>query len=250
MYVDESGDPGLSGSPSPIFVLSGVVLNEQHWLETRNTVIAFRQRMRSAFGLKMREEIHAAKFITSPGELVRIRRNDRLAILRHFTSELAMLPYLSVINVVVNKTTKPDSYDVYERAWQALIQRFENTLGYGNFPGPCAPAERGMVFADGQPSSQLTKMFRKMRAYNPVPNQVGGGYRNLTMSRVLEDPVFRDSAHSIFIQAADLAAFLLYQYERPNAYMRKSGAHSYFNRLAPILCRHASPRDPHGIVRL
>lgn len=250
MYVDESGDPGLVNSPSPIFALSGVVVNEQHWMNTQLALRSFRQRMRSSFGLKLRDEIHSAKFITSPGELVRIRRNDRLTILRHFVNELAQLTHLSVINVVVDKTNKPATYDVYERAWQALIQRFQNTLSYSNFPEPIAVRECGTVYADGQPSAQLIKLFRKMRAYNPIPNQIGGGYRNLLMDRVLEDPSFRDSAHSLFIQASDLAAFLLYQRERPNGYMRKSGGQAYFKRLAPILCRQASPRDPDGIVRL
>lgn len=250
MYVDESGDPGLINSPTPIFTLSGLVVNEQHWRDAHSSLVSFRQRMRSSFGLKLREEIHSARFITSPGQLVRIRRHDRLSILRHFATEIAAMPYMSLINVVVDKQNKPQTYNVHEKAWQALVQRFENTLGYANFPAPNAAREFGMVFADGQPSAQLNSMFRRMRVYNPVPNQVGGGYRNLAMARVLEDASYRDSAHSLFIQAADLAAFLLYQRERPNGYMKKSGGQAYLNKLAPILCRQAAPRDPLGIVRL
>lgn len=250
MYVDESGDPGLNGSPSPIFALTGIVVNEQHWNDMHRAMVSFRQRMRSSFGLKLREEIHSAKFVTSPGALVRIRRHDRLAILRHFAAELGAMPYLSIINVVVDKSNKLPTYNVHEKAWQALVQRFENTMVHGNFPSPLSNREWGMVFADGQPSAQLNAMFRRMRSYNPIPNQIGGGYRNLQITRVVEDPSFRDSAHSLFIQAADLAAYLLYQREMPNAYMRKSGGQAYLNKLAPALCRQASPRDPHGIVRL
>lgn len=250
MYVDESGDPGLLNSPTRYFTLSGVVLNEARWMPTMATMAGFRQRMRSAFGLKVREEIHSARFITNPGPLVRIPKQDRLSILRHFADELAKIPELSIINVVVDKQGKAATYDVFGHAWQALIQRFENTLTHNNFPDSMAKGEHGMVFADGQPSAKLIAMFRKMRAYNPVPNQIGGGYRNLLMKNVLEDPNFRDSSHSALIQAADLVAFLLYQQEQPNKYMRKTGGKAYFTRLAPILCRHASPRDPQGIVRL
>jgi hypothetical protein len=91
-----------------------------------------------------------------------------------------------------------------------------------------------------------------MRRYNPVPNQApyGPGYRNLTIGKLIEDPNFRDSGHSYFVQAADLAAFLLYQHLEPNAYMRSKGGQNYFYRLEPILCKVASKRDPHGIVRL
>jgi hypothetical protein len=160
------------------------------------------------------------------------------------------MPELSVINVVVDKQGKPATYDVFEHAWQALVQRFENTLTHNTFPNAMAKGECGMVFADGQPSAKLIAMYTKMRAYNPVPNQTGGGYRNILMRKVIEDPSFRDSAHSLLIQAADLVAFLLYQKEQPNQYMRKSGGRGYFSRLAPILCRRASPRDAQGIVRL
>ena len=95
-------------------------------------------------------------------------------------------------------------------------------------------------------------LIRKMHRYNPVPNQnvFGPGYRNLPLLSVIEDPSFRDSAHSFFIQAADLAAFLLYQHLAPSACMRRKSGQNYFVRLGPVLCLHASPRDPQGIVRL
>ena len=251
MYVDESGDPGLENSPSRYFVLSGLVIHELTWLTTLDALVDFRRRMRSAFGLKLREEIHAAHFINKPGELARISRNDRLSILRHFSDELARFPELSVINVVVDKAGKPPDYDPFAHAWQALIQRFENTIVYRNFHGPNNPDERGMVFVDGQPSKQLTGLLRKMRRHNPIPSQVaGGGYRNIHLKKVIEDPVYRDSRHSLMVQAADLCAFLLYQKLAPNKYMRKSGGANYFSRIDPVLCRVASPRDPQGIVRL
>jgi hypothetical protein len=37
--------------------------------------------MQRAFGLRLREEIHAAALINRPGPLVRIQRNDRLTII-------------------------------------------------------------------------------------------------------------------------------------------------------------------------
>jgi hypothetical protein len=90
-----------------------------------------------------------------------------------------------------------------------------------------------------------------MRRYNPVPNRVGAvGYRDLPLKKVIEDPWARDSADSFMIQLADLAAFLLYQYECPNAYMKKKGGRTYFHLLEPVLCKVASSSDPLGIVRL
>lgn len=67
---------------------------------------------------------------------------------------------------------------------------------------------------------------------------------------MIEDPNFRDSADSYFIQVADLAAFLLSQSLDPNSYMRKKGGKNYFTRLGPVLCTAASRTDPDGVVRL
>jgi hypothetical protein len=249
MYVDESGDPGMGGSPSRIFVLSGLVVHESQWRPLLDHIVEFRRRMKGAFGLRIREELHAAHLITTPGDLKRIPRFDRLTIIRHFADELAKFPGVSIINVVVVKEGKPQDFDVAEQAWRALLQRFENTIHHGNFPGPADADQRGLVFPDGSPLPRIVRLMRRLRHFNPVPSRFGPA-RNLPLVRIVEDPVFRDSAQSLLIQAADLAAFLLYQREQPNAYMRKKGGAAYFERLSPILCRQAAPTDPLGVVRL
>jgi len=61
-------------------------------------------------------------------------RPTRLQILQDFIDEIAQTNYISITNVVVDKTSKTSDYDVFANAWQALFQRFENTLLHGNFP--------------------------------------------------------------------------------------------------------------------
>jgi hypothetical protein len=136
MYADESGDPGLINSPTRYFVLSGLVFHELRWHSTLNRLIEFRKRMRNTQGLKLREEIHAGAMLTSPRDLLRIKKHQRLAIIRALLSEIAQLEDVSLINVLVDKRGKPDGYDVFGTAWSALIQRLENTIGHRNFPGP------------------------------------------------------------------------------------------------------------------
>ena len=81
LYADESGDTGLQSSPTNYFLLSSLVVHETRWRDFLNDIVAFRRHLRATKGLKLREEIHAAPFITNPGALVRIRRNGRW--LRH-----------------------------------------------------------------------------------------------------------------------------------------------------------------------
>ncbi len=252
MYVDESGDAGLIDSPTRYFVLTGLVIHELRWQTYLDQIINFRQRMSTQFGFRVREELHAATMISSPGSLVRIKRNDRLTIIRNFANELAKMRDLSIINVVVDKQGKPADYDAFATAWKVLTQRFENTLSHRNFPGPMNQDERGMVIPDHTDDKKLTQLLRQMRRYNPIPNQpsFGLGYRNLALTSIIEDPGFRDSEHSYFVQAADLAAFLLYQRLVPNAYMRRKSGQNYFKRLDPVLCKVASSTDPDGIVWL
>lgn len=252
MYVDESGDCGLTGSPTRYFTLTGLVVHELRWNEYLDRIIVYRKRMRNKFGLLLRDEIHSARLINRPGALKRIRRNDRLTIIRNFANEIGSMPELSIINVVVDKYGKSPTYDVIDMAWKSLIQRFSNTMSCHNFSGPANADERGMVIPDMGEVKKITAVLRKMRKYNPVPNQVdhGAGYRNLMITNLIEDPYFKDSEHSYFIQAADLAAFLLYQRITPSGYFKKKSAQNYFKRLEPVLCKVAATADPDGIVRL
>jgi hypothetical protein len=254
IYVDESGDCGLVNSPSRYFVLSGLVIHELRWRIYLTQLVDFRRRMRTQHTLKLREEIHVSHFIgRAPGKLSRIAKHQRLAIYRKLLDELATMPDLSIVNVVVDKQGKAADYDVFTKAWEALVQRFENTIQHHNFPGPANPDERGMVLPDRTDDLKLTKLLRRMRYYNPVPGMQSmgfGGYRNLQLAYIIGDPKFRQSHMSYFIQAADACAFALYQYFQPNSFVRKKHAGKYLLRLDPVLCKIASRSDPLGIVRL
>ncbi|MCX6641065.1 MAG: DUF3800 domain-containing protein [bacterium] len=202
--------------------------------------------------MRLREEFHAAALINHPGDLVRIKRNDRVTMIRDYADFLADLKDINLINIVIDKQGKPTNYDVFATAWKTLIQRFENTISHRNFAGPTDPDERGLILSDHTDDKKLTQLLRQMRRYNPVPHalQLGTGYRNLPLQYVIEDMSFRDSEHSYFIQTVDLAAFLLYQHLAPSAYLRKRAGHNYFNRIRSILCLHASSSDTDGLVRL
>jgi hypothetical protein len=240
----------IPGSPAlRYYVLSGLVVHEHCWRPVLEQLLEFRRRMRDAYGLKLREELHAARLINKPGPLVRIKRHDRLGIVRDFADQLAALHDINVINVVIDKEGKDPSYDGFENAWKILIQRLEDTIAHRNFRGPRGTADRALIFPDDTDNKRLRELLRRMRFENPIP-RAGVGVRNLPMAHVIEDPVPRDSEHSYLVQAADLVAFLLYQELAPNGYMRKKGGHNYFDRLRPILCTVASRRDPRGIVRL
>ena len=54
MYVDESGDTGLVGSPSQYFILSGLVVHELNWKSTFEDLKCLRRDLKNRFNLLMR----------------------------------------------------------------------------------------------------------------------------------------------------------------------------------------------------
>jgi len=250
IYVDESGDIGLRNSPSQYFVLSGLVVHELRWHSTLDAIIACRRNLRATYGLKLREEIHAADFLHHPGDLSRINKWKRVQLMRDVLQFEAGLHDVSVINVLVDKGNKAATDDVFEIAWRALVQRFHNTISRKNFPGPQNPQDFGILIADRTDEVKLRSLLRRMRRYNPVPSQFGSGYRQVLLDTMVEDPVHRDSGHSYFIQLADVNAYFLYQRESPCGYIKRKGGVHYFEKLEPVLCKVAAPRDPFGVVRL
>jgi hypothetical protein len=248
LYVDESGDIGLNISPTKYFALSGLVVHELKWHETLETIINFRRILKTRYGLKLREEIHAAHFIHNPGDLARIHKSLRLQILRDVIDFEARLPNLSILNVIVDKQNKTPTDDIFDIAWMTLIQRFHNTIANKNFPGPQNPQDYGILVVDQTDEPKLRILARKMRRYNPVPSRFGTSSRLIPITTVVEDPVHRNSLHSYFIQLADVNAFFLYQKHLACKYVRKKGGRNYFDRLDPILCKVATRANDWGIV--
>lgn len=246
MYVDESGDTGLVNSPTRFFALSGIVVHESEWRGFLQRIIELRKTLRVVYGLPMRAEIHASEFIN--GRVGELKRHERLAILRNTLDELAKLNNISITNVVVDKSNKPADYDVFGAAWGTLFQRFENTLHHGNFPGGYRRSH-GLVITDATAGHKLARLVRRMSKYNPIPSR-GGGFRNMPIERIVEDPFGKDSKDTLPVQMADVVAYFLVQKISPNSFVRRQRASNYFDRLQPVLNVNASPRDPQGIVRL
>lgn len=247
MYVDESGDTGVETLHTKYFVLTGLVVHESRWREFIEVLVQLRKTLSERYGLPIRTELHASEYIRK--QVFDIAKHDRLAIMRNVIDELAKYDFISLTNVVVRKDNKPKDYDVFINAWQALFQRFENTLRTGNFPGSYS-TDYGLVFTDATSGERLTRLVRKMSVYNPVPNRNGGGYRNLPIVKIIEDPHEKDSKDSLPIQMCDVCAYFLKQYYAPNGYVKRKRAGRYFERLDAILNKRASINHPLGIVEL
>lgn len=78
----------------------------------------------------------------------------------------------------------------------------------------------------------------------------GKEFKNVPLTGFLEDPVFRISRTSYFIQAADFCAYALFQKEKPNPSRSQFGLDcSLEKHLAPICIKEANRNDAFGIIR-
>lgn len=115
---------------------------------------------------------------------------------------------------------------------------------------------RAIVVSDEGHDADMTKAARRMHVFNPIPSRYGqwaSGQqtKNIATERIIEDPVFRDSSKSYFLQMVDCAAFALLKREvPPTKNIEKYGIHKMFDATVASRCfKLASPRDPLGIVR-
>jgi len=251
MYVDESGDCGLTNSPTRYFVLSAIVIQESRWREMLQSLYDFRRALRDTKGLKLREEIHCTELINKPGSLKRIKRNDRLDIMKKCIDWLNDQKYARVFSVIVDKQGKNE--DIFELAWKTLLTRFHNTIAYANFPDGAGFPHTGMLISDNTEGEKLRMLVRKLRHYNPIPNDRGlynDGYRNIKLTRMIEDPVLRDSKYSFIHQINDVLAYCARQLVEPNSYMKRKGGTNFYKRLTNVHCTPVSGHSRMGIVRL
>jgi hypothetical protein len=250
MYVDESGDCGTENSPTRYFVLTAIVFHELRWRPILQSMVDFRKMLKETKGLKLRDEIHCTHFINKPGDLIRIKRNDRLDIMKKCIDWANAQTDLSTFSIVVDKQGRKD--EIFELAWNALLMRFENTIRHKNFPSPQNADDRGIVLSDNTEGEKLRGLIRKMRHYNTIPNRQDmyqGGYKNVKLEYIIEDPIFRDSQYSFIHQLNDVIAYCVRQKYEPNSYMKKKAGTNFYNRLSNVTVKVVSKSND-GIVEL
>jgi len=245
MYVDESGDTGISPHSSKHFILSGLVINQNDWDKFLARLKAFRKSIKDTYGLNQRTEIHAKELLRVEKlmEYKKIAKKDRVKILKDYTSQIPLIfDTAFIINVCIDKETIATGRDVFELGWGRMLQRYDTFLKKD-------AKDKGVVIVDGISNIKLMTLHRKMRVYNPVPSRITPPSHNVPIDNVLEDVFGRESHHSYFIQTVDVIAYTLFRKEFIKGSLKKYGLEFLFDKLDTILLKKASNADPQGIVR-
>ena len=110
-----------------------------------------------------------------------------------------------------------------------------------------------LMIVDEGKEQELQRVARRTKVWNPVGSQFGAwedgaSYKNIPNERLIEDPIFKQSHRSYFLQAADFVAFALLKSEvPPTPLVAKHKLHETYFDLAPICAREASRKDPKGL---
>ncbi|MED0660017.1 DUF3800 domain-containing protein [Bacillus smithii] len=253
VYVDESGDTGTYNSPTKYFILSALIVHESNWIRFLDDLVDFRRKLRDTYHLKMREEIHAAEFFQSSKKYDHLKKHVKLQICKKAIEFQESLDYIQVMFVVIDKSAHQNE-DIFDMAWKYLIQRIHNTLEHKNFDVIAKDIDQTwnesfILIPDKTDDKKLKQLVRRMRRYNPIPSRFGGGFRNLPLKYIVEDPYSKDSAESYIHQLVDVNAYFMKQKYDPTKYMKKKKAHNFINKFDKVLCTAIS-RTQDGVLSI
>lgn len=268
-YVDESFDSGR-------FCLSAIAIRHTDWRECFAKVRQHRVILKRDHGIFLRKEIHAHEFVGGRGRISDrvVGKYERSRIFEGLLRLVAQLPNVMIINVCLDRAGRAN---VQLDAWDRLMNRIERTMLAmedrelplrrelisklpADLPdGVRHPLEvrlnhyrpRAMIFADEGREIEITKALRKMSVFNPIPSKWGTwGHgertKNIPVERVIEDPVFKKSHQSYFVQLADCVAFALLKREvAPTPHVSKYGINNMFERSLSGVCFRDASRFDH-----
>lgn len=235
VYFDESKEN------NSFCVYSALIVDTAHWNDAFGAVKELRRQLKRDYGIYIGKELHAWKFAAGKGRISDrvINKRDRAIIFRNILRFIATSGYFRIISSV-----NTNEFYAFDRIMNRINRAAEADEKHAL-----------MIFDEGQ-EAQFTKRIRRMRVHNHIPSRLGAwgdgeATRNITVDRIIEDPVFKQSHNSYFIQLVDFCAYALLRMERPIASRSSLGYDDMYEELRPAVNLLANRRDHRnlGIIR-
>jgi hypothetical protein len=234
VYLDDSRDERLC-------VCTALVIPAEEWRTAFGQIRDWRRQLKRTDGIFVYKELHGWKLVSGRGRISDrvVPKGRRCAIFREGLDVVTKLPQATLFNTVF---PKDEDITAYER----LLNRINRTMQ--------ACDSFALLIWDEGKEAEHRRLTRRMRVHNPIPSMYGewapGTYaKNIPLERVIEDPVFKQSEQSYFVQLVDFCAYALLRREHPIPSRSRYGLDKAFGILSPILFTKASRRDPEGILR-
>jgi Protein of unknown function (DUF3800) len=231
-YIDESKDN------NNFFIYTAVVTDGERWASTFEKVKAFRRSLKDEHGIYISQELHAWKFAAGKGQIADhpIFKPERAEIFRKVMRFIVE----SRCFVVVSSCHTTEQF-----AFERLMNRIDRTAQ--------GRKQNVLLFFDQGEEAEITRRIRRMRVHNPIPSRFGTWRdtgkmaKSIPLSSCVEDPIFKDSRTSFFIQLADFCAYALLRMERPIPSRTVLGYDTMYEELRPATRRITNANDPRGL---
>jgi len=245
-YIDDSGDIGFisNNSPNNVFLLAAIIIEDSNWLKTLDAIKDFRKGLYDEYGYLQGDELKAGFLIhnTEPVRKLGLSQNQRMDIFKAALQLQVDVETIQAYAVAVNKIKWDESYAkirILFWAWRMMIQRIERY------------SDKHEVFCSAYPDEGdepiIIRAFRRYRRFAPVQSAYDSDIvLSRKAERVIEDPSFRKSKESYFVQLADLNAYAAHRYLHPEEYFGQE----YWEMLDSILLKEVNELrgGPPGIV--
>lgn len=245
-YVDESGDCGLYDATKPdktgskFFILAGIIVAANKWKISLDTMKAFRKKIAREGYLPYHVEFHCAEMIDPHKikDFTQISVANRWKLIEQYSETLGQNTSFSVITVVIDKAKSPLVANEYlTTAITKLYQAFDEFLK--------TKESNGILFFDRANERVVTTHVRKLLGTGAS----GENIPDVRIGWVLEDPIFRVSSDSMFIQSADVVAYTLKEKEFPQSSRKKHNADRIFQKKLSSICFKSKIAEEDGIIR-
>jgi hypothetical protein len=235
IYIDDSRDEALCA-------FSALAVPADLWREAFQRVREFRRLLKKSDGIFVHTEFHAWKLVSGRGQIADriVAKGRRCRIFKEALTMVAGLPGTRLFNAVFPAKEE-------ERAYEWLLNRINRTMQ--------AWDSLAILICDEGKEDTYRRLTRRMGVYNPIPSRFGvwldsgEAMKNVPIERIIEDPFFKKSEQSYFIQLTDFCAYALLRRERPLPSKTKYGLDRAFDLLHSVCVLETNSRDPQGIIR-
>lgn len=244
-YIDESGDCGAYDPKAPqssgtqYFIFAALLIHVSKWNAALDQLKSFRKRIARQSFLRYDIEFHCAEMIDprKTAEYRSISVADRWQLIEEYAETIGLFGAFSIIPIVLNKaesTLQPTEY--LEAMLTEIYTAFDGFLKEKD--------SRGMVFLDRANEKRINTHVRRLMGTGASGETIPGR----RLGWIIEDPIFRVSSDSMFIQSADVIAYTVKEHAFPQAARKKFNADRIFRTKLGARCVRTPKADDLGVI--
>ncbi len=207
LFIDESGDNGLSENSTDYYILAGISFEDWQWKENFWKIVEHRRQISQKYGLVI-DELKGSEIFSHRGPFFNSTlHSDDLKWIYNQTIDLICDKLSLTLFVVVKSKEEFKRRQVYGRnliknftqeIWTEYLSMYEQYLIEKSIA--IKHPQTGLIYYDLNQEKHVRKIVRQFaRKFDQQSTCPSAG--------IIEDVIFRASKASYFVQLADIVAF-------------------------------------------